>query len=619
MDEEIVIVKGNTLERAVEKGAQKLGVSSSKVSYEILVEGRKGMFGTKGRPYELYVFLADEEKKQRDEMLAKLANELPVDTDTIISEDTALNGYCTIEAREDGVFLTVHPPIGAGEKLSLEKATAVIGDKGVTDVDFSEVERACELSHEVPVKIADFKPETYPEVNVVITVDKDGMTAFMTLEGTEFNRMPSLDQVINIIKDAGVVTGIDEERISDLVELNILNRRASIAQGTPPSPGQDAYLNYRFKPPGEHHQLSQGEGEKVDHRNLGTVQNITKGEPMAEKVPASEGKDGCTVTGDVLKAPGGKDIAMPRGSHTRISDDGLTLIADIDGHVKFVGSTPQIVPVFDVKGDVDYSVGNIDFLGDVHIKGKVLDDFKVKARGSIHVGGNVQSAVLEAGHSIVIKGGVIGKNKGLVKAKETVSAKFAENANISAGEDVVITKAILHSKVSAGHSVTVTGGKAVIIGGQIIAGTAVESKTIGSYVDVKTLIQVGINPVLIEEYNTIDEELNQYERSLVEINRSIEHVVQKQDVKKLPPDKYKLLHKWLSMRKTLTISINQMVTRCEELADQAMTTTSGRIKVSGVIFPGVVLNIGAATRKITEEIRHSSFSNHNGDIRIAPY
>ena len=52
-------------------------------------------------------------------------------------------------------------------------------------------------------------------------------------------------------------------------------------------------------------------------------------------------------------------------------------------------------------------MGNIDFIGDVVIKGMVNDGFKVKSGKSITVMGNVYAATLEARQNIIIKQGAI--------------------------------------------------------------------------------------------------------------------------------------------------------------------------------------------------------------------
>ena len=88
-----------------------------------------------------------------------------------------------------------------------------------------------------------------------------------------------------------------------------------------------------------------------------------------------------------IPAKSGKSVPLPKGRNTEITEDGDTLIASMPGHVEFSGSTFQVKPVLDIDGDVDFSTGNIKFVGDVNIKGDVLSGFTVRSAGNIQVGG----------------------------------------------------------------------------------------------------------------------------------------------------------------------------------------------------------------------------------------
>ncbi len=611
-----IIIQGETLQQAIQRGARRLGVEVSNVEHEVMVHGRKGLFGAKGRPFEVRVFLdASKASTNFDELMAEMEDAGHDMADHGLGTDS----YCEMEINEDGVFFTVHPPVGSGKKLTVERASQYIESRGIANVNWTEVERACNLAHGVPVKVADYDPVLYKEAQVIVDVSADKMLAYVTLVAPKGGRMPDFDKIKRTLQDAGVVVGIDEESLNTNIEASIANERFTAAKGIAPVKGEDAHVKYRFIPDHDKKKPTEEEDGSVDHRRLDIVQNVTKGEPLAEKIPATEGKEGRTVTGSIIPPIPGKDIVLAGGQNTKVSEDGLLMTATIDGHVVFTGKVPRVVPVFDVKGDVDYSVGNIDFIGDVHISGNVLDDFKVKAKGSIFIGGNVQSAALEAGGTIAVKGGVIGKDRGSVKANEDIMAKFVENATLDAKRNVIIEKAIIHSQIMAGEEVRVTGKKAVIVGGKVMAGKLIESKTIGSYVDIKTEVQVGVDPRVIEEYYSTDEELTKYEKSLTELEQSINLMVKKKQVGKLPAEKMQLLQKWLSMRKQLMELIENLNKRREDLEQQAAISKEGVIKVSKILFPGVVVHIRTATKRMTEEIKFATLIYDRGEIRIGPY
>ena len=616
-----VVVQGENLEEALKRGALKLGVTQEDLSHEILVEGRKGLFGAKGRPFEVKVFVSSGHKDESsDQKYDKLLEEI-ADTDHDLADaGVGADGYCTVQINDDGVFITVSDPVGSGQKLSLEKASTSIESQGIQNVDWEEVERACELAHGVPVMIAEYDPVLYREAQILIDLSPDEMKAYVTLSAPQGGRVPDYERVVQALHGAGVVVGIDEEAMRLMISTSTFNEKNVVAEGTQPAPGHDAEIKQRFRNirglqvPGE-----EEEGGRVDFKSLQIVQNVTKGEPLAEKIPATLGEKGRTVTGRDISAIMGRDFELVGGQNTRVSEDGLLLTSTIDGHVAFTGKVPLVVPVFDVKGDVDYSVGNIDFIGDVRIKGSVFDDFTVKAKGSIYVGGSVQSAILEASGSVVVKGGIIGKGRGEVRADEDIVAHFVDDAVLDARRNIIVHNEIMHSHVMAGEKVEVTGKKAVIVGGKVMAGTSIESKSIGSIADVKTEVHVGVDPRLIQEYNKLDSDLGKYEKSIIEIEHSINIMTEKQEVGKLPPEKIQQLQEWLTKRKQIKELIEDLVKRLGDLEHRATLSRGGLVKVSKVLYPGTVVHIRTAYKKIMEEIRYTTLSYDQGEIRIGPY
>lgn len=146
------------------------------------------------------------------------------------------------------------------------------------------------------------------------------------------------------------------------------------------------------------------------------------------------------------------------------------MYAAIDGLVtKTDRDKLNVFPVYEVNGDVDYNIGNIDFVGTVVIRGNILTGFRVKASGDIRVTGGIEGAEVESDGSIEITGGVIGSNKGYVKAGRNIRCSFVQEGNVIAYEDITVTQSIMHSNVRAGKSVRCLGAKGLIVGGIVQA------------------------------------------------------------------------------------------------------------------------------------------------------
>src|SRR5437762_91037 len=80
-----------------------------------------------------------------------------------------------------------------------------------------------------------------------------------------------------------------------------------------------------------------------------------------------------------------------------VTVQGRTLIAQHDGGVQRVGGKLTVSKLYEVDGNVDFKVGNVDFDGRVTIKGDVLPGFNVKATGDVAITGMVENASIEAG------------------------------------------------------------------------------------------------------------------------------------------------------------------------------------------------------------------------------
>jgi len=68
------------------------------------------------------------------------------------------------------------------------------------------------------------------------------------------------------------------------------------------------------------------------------------------------------VKGRIIAAKDGRDIDLRKmaGKNTLVTEDGLKIIAKIDGVVVKEGTRVSIISQLIVSGDVDYHTGNIE-------------------------------------------------------------------------------------------------------------------------------------------------------------------------------------------------------------------------------------------------------------------
>lgn len=449
-------------------------------------------------------------------------------------------------------------------------------------------------------------------VNVDMTKDRMlGVISFSSPENG--GRRLTYDDLMKAIKEKGIVEGINEADIKELVSDKKYNYKYIIAKGKAPENGKDAQITLTFNPE-QLNKLKPRENDDgtVDFKDLDNVRNVKKGEILARKTPATDGVDGVNILGQVLKARKGKDIRLPKGKNTAITDDGLMLVATEEGKLEYNGREVSISTVCFIPGDVDNSTGNIDFIGSVIINGTVHSGFTVKAKGSVEVRGPVEGATIIAGGDIILSYGVQGTETSRLEAGGNIIAKFIQNSYIQAEKDV-ITEGIWHSNVNAGGEVKVDVGKGSIVGGNISATNVVLARNIGSAMGAATDIQIGIQPCVYTEYKELADNIKKEEQELSDIEKEI-IFMKTRNIGKMDSFKERKLQKLMYDRKQLFDQLQEDKQRYTKLSERMEGIKDGRVEVLGKIYPGVKMVMGNLTKYIQQIQQKCVFIKSDGKI-----
>lgn len=450
-----------------------------------------------------------------------------------------------------------------------------------------------------------------------LKISEDGMEAYLKLEALPDGRLPTIQEILSFLTESGVVFGVDEGAIKAALESKKLGEFILVARGERPEDGVDGYIDYKFNKDRELKPVVLEDG-RVDYKNLESVENVVKGQLLAVKVPPKPEKDGRTVTGKIVKAYKPKDPKIPAGKNTYLSEDGMKLFAACDGHVVYENGKVVVYPVFTRHGDVDYSIGNIEFVGDVIIVGNVLPDFKVKAGGNLEVHKLVEGGFLEAEGNIVIKGGVFGRGKSLIKAKGDIFLKFADQATLEAKGNVIADESVINCKVIAGGSVIAKGRKGVIVGGEIYAGDLVDVTQLGSDLGVRTYVEVGVDPALKEEYAQVNSELADIQNKLKDVTKGVELLKSMEEkLGSLPEEKKDLYLRMTRALFQLKGQAERLKKRKEELEEKIeKVKKEGKVVVRGVVYPGVRITIRGVKFGVKEALKEVVFCREGAEIKV---
>ncbi|MGL4362108.1 MAG: DUF342 domain-containing protein [Cellulosilyticaceae bacterium] len=442
------------------------------------------------------------------------------------------------------------------------------------------------------------------------------VVSFEELEDNEDERLLTDGEIKKAITAAGVTTGID----SDVLDVILTNRKYDykyvLAKGTPAIAGKEATILFKFDKDNINKCAPKhNEDGTVNFKDLSIIKNVTKETVLAIKMPAEDGVAGINVTGQEVRASRGRDVRMPRGKNTKILDDGVTLVAEIDGQLCYDEHNVYITPSFIVEKDVDISTGNIDFIGNVIVNGSVQAGFKITAGGTVEVKGSVEAADIYAEGDIIVWYGIQGMDKGIISTRGNVIAKFIQNVTVEAGGSVV-AEAIMHSNVSA-IEVDVTKGKGLLVGGEVVVAKKLKATIIGSHMATVTTIKLGLSPKMLKEFKEIEESLDKMKEDLNKISQSITFLMNRKDM--LGQEKQELLRRLLNAKMDTELKIKNKKTAYDDISEKVECSTKGIIKIKKVIYSGAKIIAGSSIKYVSEDHNNCSIKKRDGDIVFLAY
>jgi uncharacterized protein len=522
-----------------------------------------------------------------------------------------LSKFFPVEERSDGIYIKASSPGLDGFDLDrcesdLEEAMVTnYNPEAIKDV----VSRGRGLFEKIGPPFKYYNPEwdryieTYiSPLKVTLIIKSDCLKAGLT---------PDADSIRFHLKQKKVVYGIKSDRILKLIAESILDGEETVAEGNPPVCGVDATVTIQFNvlPSKKPKILNDG---RVDFRSIETFVPVAQGQCVAKKIPATPGKPGKSVMGEEIAATPGRDMVLPQGLNMSITQDGLCLVAAKTGKIYEENGLYHVQELMEIFGNVDYSIGNLKFGGDILIHGNVLPGFIVEADGNVVVKGEVEAAkiISRKGYAIIEKG-VIGKGCTNISGYLGVYISFAQEAVIETLGPLSVEKFLLHCTCSC-SILESTGASASIVGKTIQINEYINVHQLGNESSVATEIRLIDKKKSIAQNklktlsaleSTINDKLDQLWKQLrgktaILKNAPFVTVQQKKDIEKLA-----FLHD--DMRSKLAYVQKNI----EDMKFYIKSTAvyDGYVKVSGGIYPGVMLDLYGIKTPITECLANKKF------------
>ncbi|MDR0303302.1 MAG: FapA family protein [Chitinispirillales bacterium] len=464
-------------------------------------------------------------------------------------------------------------------------------------------------------------PIAYPiKFNDLIDVKITSFTAYMRIkEVASFNAGLSLDVLKYRLKQAGVVHGINDKILLEMISEKKWDTEVAVACGTEPIEGRNGSIDYKVSVEKDTTPLTREDGT-VDFREISTFKIVRKGEILATAVPAKQGINGMDIFGNEILAQPVKEYELKPSTFVAVSEDGKNLFAEITG---ILTSKKGYIFIRDsiVLNNVDFDSGNIKIPVKIIINGNVNPGFVVESESDIIIHGTVESAnIISTNGSITIGGGVSGKDNTLISAKNEVRINFVQNAKIECLDGTVIIESyIRHCNVTCKDFKT-PAPNASAIGGRIEAVDTINVSNTSNQDGVITDL-VLFNPA-VKQLTDKKTQLQSAKEQLEKLNSTLEKEYKNKlsyvKMMNCKPNSQEYIicetakQKYDAMTQKLVLVEKNITAINEALSKEA--TRKGHIAITGKGYSGTRIQIGKVVYCPKGEIYRRRFYLDGADI-----
>lgn len=424
---------------------------------------------------------------------------------------------------------------------------------------------------------------------------------------------PDKDEILEFLDENGVIFGIDDNNINALIATKT-NKATLVASALMPIKGEDAIISYNYDV-SKKINLVQDENGNIDFKSLNWFSQVRAGDLVATKIPAQKGIDGKNIKGEAIIASPGKDLSFLVGKNIQVNSTSDMAIAKIDGILEIINDKIDINEILRISGDIDTSVGNINFIGDIFVQGDIKSGFKVEAGGSLNVEGVIESSDIFVGNDLIVKGGIKGSDTTKIVVNGAIICKFIENANIFVHSDIN-TDFIIHSNIISGGKLVLKGKKSVIAGGELVVRDSITTSVIGSHMGTKTDISLGVN--IEQEASLLEKKslLDKLNKDLNKIKPIIDTGKEMMSIGAMDPKRKETFSHSMQEYSDILEKINLVSSQLKEIENEISKYRFSYLIAKDTIYPGVSVTILRYSKYINDFLGPSKVFLKNGEVIV---
>ncbi len=445
---------------------------------------------------------------------------------------------------------------------------------------------------------------------IQITHTPDGQRALVFVPEEYREAYPQFDEFRGALKEDGVLYGTNDEVLRTLVSMKVCGRKVEVARGKAPVPGKAGRIELLIDVRDKGRPLEREDGS-VDHRDIAYVVNVSRGTPLAKRIPPDPGLPGTTVFGTVAPPPPVEDAQLHQGGGTCLDTDNEDiLIANTDGALIIRNDGYIDVRTRKVIGhDVDYSTGNVSFSGDLSIRGAIRGGFTVSCTGNLTVGGGIENATAKSEGNIDIGGVAAGSGEGSILCKGELRVRQLERFKAAASR-VIVKEAVLQSTVEAMESIRA----ATIIGGRVRAGVCITVGNSGNESETATHLHVSGTQELEKNKYDLLKELTSLANRIGQTKQALFALVRDQ----MDPGgtlSAEQESEFQELREKYYASVTDVSENEKRIGklEQDIRAFPPSFIEAGVVYPGTIVQFGSYTKKMERIVRNTRISlSENG-------
>lgn len=411
--------------------------------------------------------------------------------------------------------------------------------------------------------------------------------------------------LISLLRQHEITASVDLEQVAIFCSEAALGENPThfcLARGRVAQPGENGWFELLVTTGGEKAELEEDATGRVDFKAIQAFTNVERGQQIGTIHPPTPGIPGETITGNPIPAPDGRPSPVRSGAGVTVNAEEQAVVAETPGRVLFENNIVSVVEELVIQGNVDLSVGHINFNGFVDIRGDILDDFHVTATKGINVTGAIGACRITAEGPVTI-GTMTGMGQGRISCRGSFQARYLNQVTVECYGDILVTHEVRNATLKATGSIQVPKG--LITGGELIALEGVEAKILGTRAGARTYLTSGVYFPETDRLQFLRKRIKSLTEQLKTLGTTLK-MLHNKPLETLRPalrDAFELRIGILTQRQVnLDEERDSLSAELRDFTLSAHATANPKLNVLGSIKDGVVLTLGETVEELPTHI-----------------